>query len=602
MKEVNFKKLYIKNFLSVGETPIEINISPGLHIITGINKDKEDSRNGVGKSTITDALFFAIFGEPLRLVKKEDLTNWTNKKGCVVKIEFDVTENGTTTNYKLTRQLNPSKVNLKINDEEKTRSIGNTKETISKALGLESDIFSQSTVMNFESSEPFLAKSPMPRRKFIEDIFKLEIFGQMTKFMRKDYNDTKKIYDLENEKRNEILANINIHENQQKIQKDNKSKRLIDLNNRKIDIISRHKQIEDEIEKHENIKNIDKKQLLEQIKQLREKEKKIIEQNAEYNQTIQTNTKDINKREKDIIELTNLSEGVCAYCLQPFTESNILQKKNKIKEHNSIINELKKEQDSIRQKCISLGELKTKVEDAIDNINNQIKNADKQENQKTKLHTELSQNKIWLQQIINDIERTENEKDTYKEIIKELSKRADILKISIEKYKHKLDLIESCKFVVSDEGVKNIIVKKLLRLINGRLAYYLKRLDTVCTCKFDEYFDATMTNNKGRLCPYHSFSGGERKRIDLAMLFTFMDMGILQSKTATNIKLFDELLDTSIDRIGITKTLEILNERINDNLESIFIISHKDEAAKHATGEIIYLVKENDITTRKPYA
>lgn len=602
MKEVNFKKLYIKNFLSIGDEPIEVNINSGLHIITGLNLDKEDSRNGVGKSTITDALFFAIFGETLRPVKKEELTNWINKKDCVVKIEFDVIENGVTTNYKLTRQLKPSKVNLKINDEEKTRSIKNTKKMISDALGLESDIFSQSTVMNFESTEPFLKKSPMPRREFIEDIFKLEIFGQMTKFMRKDYNDTKKLYDEENEKRNEILSSIKIHENQQKLQKENRTKRLTDLNRRKTEIESHLKQIESKLDEFADEKAEDKLQLSEQIKQLRNKEKTIIEQRSEYVQTLRNILEDINKREKDIVELKNLSEGVCAYCLQPFSESNVAQKKEKISANEGAINDLKIQYKNIDQKYKDINELRGKVEDAIDTLDVKIKNIDKQKTLKTKLQTEASQNKIWLQQVSNDIDRINEEKDTYEEVIKEATERARVLKISLDKYKHKLDLIESCKFVVSDEGVKNIIIKKLLRLINGRLAYYLKRLDTVCSCKFDEYFDATVINNKGKECSYHSFSGGERKRIDLAMLFTFMDMGILQSKTATNIKIFDELLDTSIDRIGIKKTLEILNERINDNNEAIFIISHKEEAARHATGEVIYLEKENDITTRKPYA
>ena len=70
MKYVEFKELKIQNFLSVGETPVCVEFKKGLHIVTGINRDKEDRRNGVGKSTIADALYFAIFGSTLREINK----------------------------------------------------------------------------------------------------------------------------------------------------------------------------------------------------------------------------------------------------------------------------------------------------------------------------------------------------------------------------------------------------------------------------------------------------------------------------------------------------------------------------------------------------
>ena len=138
-------------------------------------------------------------------------------------------------------------------------------------------------------------------------------------------------------------------------------------------------------------------------------------------------------------------------------------------------------------------------------------------------------------------------------------------------------------------------------MLNGRLNYYLKQLDANCTCMFNEYFDETIVNNRGRECSYFNFSSGERTRIDLAMLFTFMDIRRLQSNIFVNIGIYDELLDTSLDSKGIENTLNILKDRVLNNKEAIYIISHKSEAAKHATGEIIYLEKENDITRRKPY-
>ena len=112
MKKIIFEKLTIKNFLSVGETPVEIKFRPGMHGITGINKDQLDRRNGVGKSTIPDALFFALFGTTLRELKKEFIINNITNKTCEVSLAFSIIHNGETNNFEIIRTLEPSKCYL----------------------------------------------------------------------------------------------------------------------------------------------------------------------------------------------------------------------------------------------------------------------------------------------------------------------------------------------------------------------------------------------------------------------------------------------------------------------------------------------------------
>ena len=126
MKQVDFQKIEIKNFLSVGDEPVIVDFKPGLHIITGINKDKEDRRNGVGKSTIADAIHFAIFGSTIRELKKENVVNHINQKNCEVIVDFTVTNNDNIQKCKIIRKLEPSKCFLYIDGEDKTRdSINN---------------------------------------------------------------------------------------------------------------------------------------------------------------------------------------------------------------------------------------------------------------------------------------------------------------------------------------------------------------------------------------------------------------------------------------------------------------------------------------------
>ena len=122
MKYVNFNSVKIRNFLSIGSSPITIKFRHGVNVITGVNKDKEDRRNGVGKSTIADAIHFAIFGETIRELSKDFIVNSINKKNTYVELEFTINENNKTKNYRIVRKLKPTKCYLYINDTDVTES------------------------------------------------------------------------------------------------------------------------------------------------------------------------------------------------------------------------------------------------------------------------------------------------------------------------------------------------------------------------------------------------------------------------------------------------------------------------------------------------
>jgi DNA repair exonuclease SbcCD ATPase subunit len=169
---------------------------------------------------------------------------------------------------------------------------------------------------------------------------------------------------------------------------------------------------------------------------------------------------------------------------------------------------------------------------------------------------------------------------------------------TLNKQLSKLDIV---KYIVSEEGVKSYIVNKLLETLNGRLLYFLKKLDSNCICIFNEYFEEEILNEKNKVCSYFNFSGAERKAIDLACLFTFSDLRRMQGEVRYNIAIYDELFDSSFDEKGIELITAILKERVEELDECNIIISHRKESIKSVTGDVIYLEKENGITRRLDY-
>jgi DNA repair exonuclease SbcCD ATPase subunit len=190
MKKVNFKKISIVNFLSIGHDPVTVEFNKGLHVITGSNKDKPDRRNAIGKSTIADAIYFAIFGETLRELKKDLIPNNLTNGKTHVELDFELDSPKGKNEYKVIRTLSPSKVLIFKDGVDKTRdSIKNTTTYISQVLSASPSIFQNCVIMTVNNAVPFMAKNKIEKRKFIEDIFGMEIFSVMLSALRNEYND-----------------------------------------------------------------------------------------------------------------------------------------------------------------------------------------------------------------------------------------------------------------------------------------------------------------------------------------------------------------------------------------------------------------------------
>jgi ABC-type lipopolysaccharide export system ATPase subunit len=179
----------------------------------------------------------------------------------------------------------------------------------------------------------------------------------------------------------------------------------------------------------------------------------------------------------------------------------------------------------------------------------------------------------------------------------EQEKQVSEHKILVEGLNKDLGILESVKFVISEEGIKSFLVKKIILVLNARLSYYLKKLDANCLCKFNEFFEESIIDENSNPKSYFNFSGGERKRIDLACLFAFADVRRMQGDVNFSTVFYDELLDSSLDDRGVLLTLKILRERLETNNESCYVITHRGPEALVKAEHVISLTKKNGITT-----
>ena len=197
MKLIQFKRIEGKNFLSFGDKLATIDLRPGVNSIVGSNLDKEDSKNGAGKSSITEMLFYCLYGTTIREIPNDFIQNSLTKKRCEVSLEFDIIHNNKTDTYKVFRQLNPTKCILYKNGEDVTRStLAKTNGLIQEIIHTSSTVFKNSVIMSANSADPFMALKQTDKRKFIESVLGLEVFTQLLLKVRDEYNNSKKDYEI----------------------------------------------------------------------------------------------------------------------------------------------------------------------------------------------------------------------------------------------------------------------------------------------------------------------------------------------------------------------------------------------------------------------
>jgi DNA repair exonuclease SbcCD ATPase subunit len=594
VKKVIFKKISIKNFLSIGDKSIELDFDSGISLITGINSDK-GGRNGVGKSSLVESVYWCLFGSTIRDIKKDKVIHNQTDKNCVVVMEFIIEINNKSKKYKLTRSLEPTKIVLLEDGNDITLStMPKTDELIKELIGANEEVFQNAVIMTANNTLPFMAQKKIDKRKFVEGILNLGIFGQMLLKTRADYNEYKKENDILGSVFSTQNKNLSLYQSQIEKNKEIKTQKIESLknkildNNKKIDLYIDNSSIEIKIQEKRDFivsKEDSTLKLEDGLLKIENELQKLFKDQLESDFEI--------KNIKERISEAKKKEGTCPTCKKKYENDDICIDINDLNEKLST--NLDKN-EKINKKISTFADKKRTLKSAISSNKFEIEKLNKEIQQLLVDSKEIYHLKDKNDELLKDIEEIKNSKDNVDDLIENVKKEIKESEDKIQKLQKQLLILETAKFVVSEEGVKSYIVKKMLSVLNSQLNFYLKTLNAPCTCEFNELFEETIYNSNGKECSYFNFSGGERKRIDIAILFMFQDILKLQTGVSFNISMYDELFDSALDESGVFNVMDILKDRVEKTQETIYIISHNKTASSMTFTNTILLEKKNGTT------
>lgn len=543
-----FKNLRWKNMLSTGNYFTEIKLNNHTNtLIVG--------QNGSGKSTMLDALCFALFGKAFRSITKPSLLNSINEKDCIVEVQFDIGNK----EYKVIRGIKPNVFEIYqdgvlVNQDAAARDYQEYLEKFILKLNYKS--FTQIVILGSASFTPFMQLSASDRRSIIEDLLDIQIFSTMNSLAKERTSKNKENLLLKKNEIELLTQRYNLkNEHINKLNQDNDAK---------------IKEYEEELE----LNKVQSEILQNEIKTLEWKNTRlnnIVLQMPE----IEAKIKQIRKIEVQIEgKITKIANDRhfyehndnCSTCKQT------IPAEFKDKEFDDLTAKEKEFTDALEDLKIKLNEKEFKL--------NKIKTFQtKMHNFQVEIATKnASINAIRLyvarlKGLISDLSVTEKEDAD----LNELTIIKTQIKTAQEELKELLDeksYYEVATNLLKDSGIKTKIIKQYLPIINKMVNKYLASLDFFVNFNLDESFKETIKSRHRDDFSYHNFSEGEKQRIDMALMLTWRAIAKLKNSSSTNLLILDEVFDSSLDTTGTEELMKILHSLDDVNL---FVISHKGD-------------------------
>lgn len=565
-----FKSISYKNFLSTGnaENTILLNKSHSTLVI---------GKNGEGKSTMLDALCFVLFSKPFRAVTKPQLINSINGKNCLVEVEFSIG----TKEYEIIRGMKPNVFEIwcdgvMLNQDAAAKDYQKVLEQ--QILGLNYKTFTQVVILGSASFVPFMQLPAGQRREVIEDILDIRIFSVMNQLLRERAQATKEeVLKIEDAV---LLAR----------EKVNAQKKLIETINaaqenaiEKLESKVRETMLEVETT---SAKQAVLQTEVETLIQAASEEHDI---KADVRKASSAKAK-IDAKHSQLYEHVEFfeSNATCPSCAQGIShthkENTIseLQKNLKVYEDEKAV--LENALDKLNEKLEKINVLNRELTQKninLSTVNNTI----------TMLNRQISQ----LNKEIKEYQEDTGNADEEKAKLKELAETAVSMIETKKSLAEQKNLQDIAGLLLKDTGIKTAIIREYLPIMNKLINKYLNIMDSYIHFELDESFNEVIKSRFRDEFTYASFSEGEKTRIDLAILFTWRQIAKMKNSVNTNLLIFDEIMDSSLDATGTESFMSLLNQFGEDT--NIFVISHKGDVLFDKFHSVIRVAKKNDFST-----
>jgi len=582
---IKIKELTVKNFMSVGNQTQGVNFDKAnLTLVLGENLDQggddSGSRNGTGKTTIVNALSFALFGNALTNIKKDNLINKINNKNMLVTLSFE--KNGI--NYRIERGRKPTLMRFFVDDQEQEAeetddAQGDMRETqkdLDELLGMSHDMFKHIVALN-TYTEPFLSMRANDQRAIIEQLLGITILSEKAESLKELIRSTKEQVlqesaDIEAAKKSNekiqqsidsLITRQNAWNSQHEADIEKTARAIIELEN--VDI-------EAELAKHSELKLFEEKSA--KLKSLNKERATLDSATAQAERSV--------KKYAD--ELAKLQDKKCHACDQELHDHKHEEMSATAQQNLSEANKYNDKVDAdlarIMKEIAAIGELAQRPTTYYDTVEAALKH---QNNLKT-LETQLTVKT--------------GEHDPYQEQIDELRHTA-MQEISWDRVNELNTLKDHQEFLLKlltskDSFIRKKIIDQNLAYLNNRLTYYLDKMGLPHTVVFQNDLTVEITQ-LGQDLDFDNLSRGERNRLILGLSWSFRDVweSLYQQ---INLLFVDELIDNGLDASGVESALAVLKKMSRERKKNIFLISHKDELIGRVNN-VLKVIKENGFTS-----
>jgi len=578
---ISIKNLTVKNFMSVGAATQGIDFDrTDLTLVLGENLDLggDGSRNGTGKTTIINALSYALYGQALSNIRKDNLVNKTNSKNMLVSLDFNV--NGQ--EYRIERGRKPNVLRFYINNEHRVaedEAQGDSRETqdaIERVMNMSHDMFKHVLALN-TYTEPFLSLKANDQRTIIEQLLGITLLSERADAIKELNRQTKDAIQAEEFRIRAVQeANKRIEEQIESLRKRQRlwiARRDEDVGKLEQAIADlEHIDIDAEVQAHRDLEAFHAK-------------KKALDDATRYIRQIDADDAKLNKLlDKLKTEIAALDAHRCHSCGQDLhddKQDELKQAKQALVQETALqllANDTQREEHLTT--LTQIGLLDTAPTVFYDSLEQALNHRNTVETLRKDLATRSADADPYEEQI-SDMQGQALQTVTY-DALNELTRVQDhqdfLLKLLTSK----------------DSFVRKKIIDQNLSYLNARLTHYLDRIGLPHTVKFQN--DLTVSIEElGRELDFDNLSRGERNRLILSMSWAFRD--VWESLySPINLLFIDELIDNGLDTQGVENALALLKKMSRERHKSIWLVSHRDELAGRVEN-ILKVIKENGFTS-----